>query len=130
MAWLHPVLGITAVLLILWLGMAGLRARQRDPQAPAARRSHRRFTPLAVVLVLLALAGGMGSVALLREDLSLGQSWHFRVALLCAGLAVASWLSSRRLHQDPRLRRLHPWIGLALMASAAAMAALGVGMLP
>lgn len=130
MAWLHPVLGITAVLMIFWLGMAGLRSRQRDPHAPAARRLHRRFTPVAAALVLLALVFGMGSVWMLREDMQVGQSWHFRAGWVCAALALAAWASSRRLHQDPRLKSLHPWIGLALMASAATMAALGVGMLP
>ena len=130
MAWFHPVLGITAVLLILWVGMAGLAARQRDPAAPAKRRQHKRFAPVAALLAGLALCGGMASVAFIRDDLDLAASWHFRVGWLCAALALGSWLSSRGIHRDPRLERLHPWLGLALMASAATLAALGVGLLP
>lgn len=134
MAWLHPVLGICTVLLILWVGMAGLGSRQRDPSAPAKRRQHARLAPVAGVLSLLAAVAGTASAALIRDDLVVATSWHFRVGWLCAALAVAAWLSSRRIHQAPQRKRqwkkLHPWIGLCLMAAAASVAALGVGMLP
>lgn len=130
MAWLHPVLGITAVLLVAWMAMAGLRSRQRDPYAPQARRLHRRYAPLAGLLVVLAALAGTTSVGLLRQDMDLGQTWHFRVGWTAATLSVLTWLSSRRIHQQPRLKRVHPWLGLLLLAACATVALLGLDLLP
>ncbi|NOY27631.1 MAG: DUF4079 family protein, partial [Oligoflexia bacterium] len=121
MVWLHPVLGILAVLLILWTGMAGLSARQRDPSAPAKRRLHHRFAPVAGLLAGLAAVAGTLTVIFVRDDLDVAASWHFRAGWLCVLLATGSWFSSRQLHQRPGRRRLHPWIGLALMATAVAV---------
>lgn len=127
MEWLHPAIGLLAVLLVVWVGMAGLRSRQRDPLAPAARRQHARFAPLAGLLVLLAALSGSGSVGLLRPDLALAQSPHFGAGLLVLLLAGLAALSSR---QPDRRRRWHPVIGLLLLLACVGQALLGLSLLP
>lgn len=130
MAWLHPALGLLAVALVAWMAFSGLDSRKRRPEALEARRRHKRWTPWAAALCVLAALGGTASVVLLRPDMTLAETWHFRTGWACAALAVAAWLSSRGLHQAPARKALHPWVGILLLAAAMATAFLGIEHLP
>lgn len=130
MAWLHPALGILATILIVWMAFQGLDSRKRRPEALQARQRHRRWTPVAAVLAVLAAIGGTASVEWLRPDMDLAETWHFRTGWACAALGAVAWLTSRGLHRKPALKALHPWVGLALLAAAMATAFLGIEHLP
>lgn len=130
MVWLHPIVGSCAVILVVWMALAGLDSRKARPEARVARLRHRRFTPVAASLCLLAAFAGTASVLWLRDDMDLAGTWHFRTGWTCALLAAAAWLSSRFLPRDRRARRVHPWIGLGLLAAAVATAFLGLEHLP
>lgn len=127
MAWLHPVSGVIAVLLVAWMAMAGLRARQRDPLAPHARRLHARFAPLAALFVTVAALSGPASTAFVREDIAFASTPHFVLGMVTLGLALLTAFSSRYL---PRTRKLHPILGLSLLGACVGQALLGLGMLP
>ncbi|MCB9779955.1 MAG: DUF4079 family protein [Alphaproteobacteria bacterium] len=130
MEWIHPALGLVAVLLVLWGGWQGLTARGRRPEAPAARRRHRRLGPAAAVTCTLALVGGIASVLWLRDDMDLAATWHFRTGIATAALAVVAWVLSWQLHRHPSRKALHPWVGIALMGAALATFFLGLEHLP
>lgn len=127
MAWLHPVSGVLAVFLVSWMAMAGLRARQRDPLAPQARRLHARFAPVAAVLVIVAAISGPLSTAFLREDIAFASTPHFVLGMVTLTLALATSAASWAL---PRTRTLHPILGLMLLAACVGQALLGLGLLP
>ncbi len=127
MAWLHPVSGVLAVLLVAWMAMAGLRARQRDPLAPESRRLHARYAPVAAAVVSLAALSGPASTALLRDDIAFASTPHFVLGMITLALALLTALTSRQL---PRTRKIHPVLGLALLAACVGQALLGLGMLP
>lgn len=130
MSYVHPLVGTLVIALLLWVGAQGLRSRHKARYAPGARKLHARFAPVALWgCVVVAVAGPL-SVVFTREDLELVDSWHFWFGWLVALLMVSAWFSSRRLHEDPRLKQLHPYFGIAAMLLAIFGAMLGFGMLP
>lgn len=130
MAWLHPAVGVVATILVVWMALAGLDGRRPTRQGLAARRRHRRFTPVAASLAVLAAILGTASVVWVREDMAPARTWHFRIGWLCAAFAGAAWLSSRGIHRSPTAKALHPWLGIGLLAAAVASALLGIEHLP
>lgn len=130
MSYLHPLVGTLTIALLLWVGTQGLRSRHKARYAPAARRAHAKFAPAALWACIAVAIAGPVSVVLTREDLELVDSWHFWFGWLVALLMVSAWFTSRRLHQDPRFKQLHPYFGIAAMLLAIFGAMLGFGMLP
>lgn len=130
MSYVHPLAGALAIALLLWVGSQGLRSRHKARYAQAARRHHARFAPLALWACLAVAVAGPVSVVLTREDLELVDSWHFWFGWIVALLMTTAWFTSRRLHQDPRLKRLHPFFGITAMLLSIFGAMLGFGMLP
>lgn len=127
---LHPILGAASILLMLWIATLGFRGRHRKPYAADARRVHARLARLALAMVLLSAVAGTTSVALIRDDLDLAGSWHFRVGWgLALLMLVQAWLSSR-FPARPGLRPVHAGLGVLTAAVGAALAALGMQMLP
>jgi hypothetical protein len=130
MVYVHPILGAVSVLLACWLAIHGLRSRHPAPYAPESRRLHRTVAPWMLGLWVATWSAGLASTAFLREDLPAARSVHFAVA--CTGVALfgAGWLLSRRFATAPWGRRVHPWLGLAGVACALALAVLGMRLLP
>lgn len=128
---LHPLLGAIAVCSLFLLGLRGLHSRRKRPDAARARVTHRRFTPLALLLVAASYLGGIGSVVLLRPELDLAGSVHF---LLASGLLATMaflWLRSpARTGHEPGAARVHVGLGAVAMGTALMVAALGLGLLP
>lgn len=130
MVYLHPIVGALAVALICWVALHGLRSRHRASYAVHARRTHRRFAPWILGLCWLALVLGVGSTALLRDDLDVAASRHFAVAVVVVAAMTTLWIVSRRMHRAPRLRSVHRWIGLGTLGCALLLAVFGMSLLP
>jgi len=130
MAWVHPALGVVGALLTIWVGFLGLRSRQKRPDAPVARKRHRRFSTWAWIAVLVAAVAGPASTLLFRKDLKFAESIHLPVALLVAALMTAGWYTSRQPRAKAALWEWHPYLGIAAMLGAAWALLLGLGILP
>ena len=136
MAWLHPILGLAAVVAMLVTAKLGLDARRGNARA---RRWHRRLRAVVLGLTGLAGVGGLLSMALLRPDLHLrdapgtspiGHTAHFWAALVTVvalGLAATVQPGAR---QNPVYKRVHPVLGLTACAGAVLAVLLGLRMLP
>lgn len=129
MVYVHPILGILTVLLVGWLAIHGLRARHAAPYALGSRRRHGRWALRIFGLWAATLATGLASTALLRDDLPAARSAHFGVACVGFLLFASAWWLSRNL-AAPWARRVHPWVGLGGLATALALAVLGMRLLP
>lgn len=128
---LHPLLGAVAVFSVFLLGLRGLHARRKRPDAARSRAIHRRWTPLALALVAASFVGGIGSVVLLRPDLDPAGSVHFVLACGLLVLMAALWARSpARTAHEPRAVRWHVGLGAAAMAASLFVLALGLGLLP
>lgn len=130
LAYVHPALGLLAIGLMFWLGLAGLRARHRRPYAPKMRSLHRRYAPWILALVAATGSIGMATVAGLRDDLVLAEGWHFRLGVATMVLMGALWLLSLGLPRHKAAKVLHPAVGLVALAIAAATFAFGIDLLP
>ncbi len=130
MVYLHPILGAITVALAVFLGMQGLRSTHRAPYARGARRLHGRLAWGVYAVCVLALALGIGSTAWLRDDLDPATTLHFPAAVGLVGLMTVSAVTAKRLRAWSAAPRVHKWIGVALMAVAAAVAVLGMRLLP
>jgi hypothetical protein len=108
----------------------GWRARRRGAGAARARARHAALMPWVWALVLLTWAGGVATVWALREDLETAASGHFAVGAAIVALLTAGGLVSRRIGDDPRARRLHPWIGAAALLLAGVQVFLGLQIMP
>lgn len=130
MVYAHPVLGFLAVLAVFWAASVGLRARHKAAYAREARVQHRWAGPLAFALCAFAAIGGLGSVAFLRDDLSLAASWHFAAGGGAAAVMGFAAVSSRVLPGNRAARRMHPLFGMLAVALAVATVGLGMRLLP
>ncbi len=130
MAYIHPIIGLLAVSLLLWVASRGLRARQRRPDASAARATHRRLAPVALLVALGTALAGTGSAWFFRKDLGVATTWHFRVSWAVVGLLVTAWLLSRRFPTAPNARQAHALVGIAAALGALIGLLLGLGILP
>jgi hypothetical protein len=117
LAFVHPVLGVAALVFLAWIGSLGLRSRERG--GAALRPRHARLAPWAYAAIAGNFVLGLASTWLWRRDLELAAGAHFWIgAAICVVLGVAALLS-RRLPGDATARRVHPALGmLALLLSA------------
>lgn len=130
MAFVHPVIGAVALLWAAWLLSRGLVVRQGGPGATAARRVHKRWSWWVLGAMWLAFGTGLGSTLALRPDLRLGETWHTALGVAVVGLFTLGGLLTRAFTRDPRLRAIHPWIGIAAVAIGVAHAIAGIELLP
>lgn len=129
--YLHPATGALTLALLLYVGSLGLslRTARRDRAAIAAR--HARWARVAYAAVLLSWLAGAVSVAVGRQDLSVGASLHFRTGSALALFLTGSWLTGRAMQRGSRdARDWHPWLGAAALLLAAAHAASGLRLTP
>jgi hypothetical protein len=115
--------------LLAYVGSLGLRARSDHRHARRYLGAHARLGPIAYALILVSWAGGILSTWLLRPDLELAASPHFRIGVALALTLSGGFLSSRRMDRAA-LRRLHPWFGVAAILLAAAQVFFGLQITP
>jgi uncharacterized membrane protein len=130
MAFVHPLIGTLTILATLWIMSRGLTARSGTKHATAARRLHKRWAPWVLAAMVLSGVTGVASTLTIRPDLHLGQTWHLAVGWVAIGLMAAAGLLTRAFTRDPRLRSVHPWIGVASAVLALLQGILGIELLP
>ncbi|MBX2797482.1 MAG: DUF4079 family protein [Myxococcales bacterium] len=129
-AFVHPVIGTIVVLYSVWIMREGLVARQRSKRSHKARRTHKRWAWYALWGMGLAVLTGMLSTIGLRDDIELGETWHLALGWGLLGLMALAALLTRYFTHDARLRRIHPWIGIAAVVGGIAQAIVGIELLP
>ncbi len=129
LAYIHPVLAGVTVLLLGYVGSLGLRARNDRRHAREYLERHARLAPIMYTLILISWAAGFLSTWLLRRDLELASSAHFRIGVALVVVLSGGALSSRWMHRST-IRALHPWCGVAAMLLAAAQVFFGLQITP
>lgn len=130
MAFVHPVIGALTVLLAVFVMSRGLASRRAAPRAHAARRIHRRWAPWALAAMVLSAVTGTASTIYLRQDLTLGETWHLAVGWTAVAWMSAAGLLTRAFTRNPGLRAVHPWLGIVSVGLALLQAILGIQLLP
>ncbi len=80
-------------------------------------------------LALASWAAGFVSTWLLRHDLELAQSPHFRIGVALVAALTGGALTSRWINHT-LVRTIHPWFGAAAMLLAAAQVFFGLQITP
>jgi uncharacterized membrane protein len=124
--WLHPALGLAAVVLLAHAARHGLNIRRRARSD--ARLSHPRLALRAWWLVAANWVLGLLTVRFFRPDLDLAASTHFQAGTAVLVLLSIAGLLSRRIDEDPRMRRIHPAIGAIALLLAGVQVFLGLQM--
>lgn len=127
--YLHPLLGSAALILTVWLAMAGLRSRHQASYAAAARRTHRRLWPYVFGLVGLTAVGGTASVVFLRDDLSLASTNHFLAGWGLFTVMAVLWGLSRAFPAS-WARQVHLLTGFLCLLVGITVLVLGFDLLP
>lgn len=127
--YVHPVTAGVVLTLLGYVGSLGLRARSQPRQAHAHLARHVRLAPLLYVLILASWIDGVVSTWLLRHDLDLAASVHFRFGIWSVVALSGSALTSRWIDR-PTMRAVHPWFGAAAMLIAAAQVFFGLQITP
>jgi hypothetical protein len=129
LAYIHPVTAALTVVFLGYVGSLGLRARNDRRHARQLLARHARLAPIMYGLALASWTAGFLSTWLLRHDLELAASAHFRIGGALVVALSAGTLSSRWM-QRPAIRALHPWFGAAAMLLAAAQVFFGLQITP
>ena len=129
LAYVHPVIGALTVGLLVYVGSLGLRARSDRRRVRQLLAQHARLAPILYALILVSWAAGVVSTWLLRRDLELAASPHFRIGILLVLALSGSWLTSRLMARTG-MRAIHPWFGAAAMLLAAAQVFFGLQITP
>lgn len=129
LAYIHPVTAALTVLLLGYVGSLGLRARNDRRHARQLLARHARLAPVMYGLALASWAGGFLSTWILRHDLELAASAHFRIGGALVLALSGGAVSSRWMGREP-IRALHPWFGAAAMLLAAAQVFFGLQITP
>jgi hypothetical protein len=127
--YIHPATAALVVALLGYVGSLGLRARNDRRQARVLLARHARLAPWAYGLVLASWAGGFLSTWLLRHDLELATSTHFRIGVAIV-IALSGGALTSRWMRHPQVRALHPWFGAAALLLAAAQIFFGLQITP
>lgn len=117
------------MLLLAYIGSLGLRARNDRRHARTYLTRHARLGPVTYALVLVSWLTGVLSTWLVRNDLEVAASPHFRIGVALVLALSASWLTSRWIRRAD-MRGLHPWFGAAAMLLAAAQVFFGLQITP
>lgn len=127
--YIHPITAALTVALLGYVGSLGLRARNDRRQAREHLRRHASLAPIAYALVLASWGGGFLSTWLLRRDLELASSAHFRIGAALVLSLSAGALTSRWMDRAA-IRAIHPWCGAAALLLAAAQVFFGLQITP
>ena len=129
LAYVHPIAAGFTVAFLVYVGSLGLRARNDRRRARQLLAQHARLAPILYGLVLVSWIGGVLSTWLLRRDLELAASPHFRIGILLV-LALSGSVLTSRLMTRTMMRAIHPWCGVAAMLLAAAQVFFGLQITP
>lgn len=130
----HPLIGTLALLLAFLVfrdGFAQRKQRLRRVQAPAgSRKRHVALGPWAMIFMLAAAFGGLGSAALLRQWKVL-DTFHGWLGLFTALLFVVLWRLGRPLvPQGGPGSNTHGLLGLLALFAGGLTGVLGISLLP
>jgi Protein of unknown function (DUF4079) len=129
LAYLHPAAAALTVVLLGYTGSLGLRARSDRRHARQLLERHARLAPIVYGLAAASWAAGVLSTWLLRHDLELAASAHFRIGIALVIALTGGALSSRWM-AHAGVRAVHPWFGAAAMLLAAAQVFFGLQITP
>jgi hypothetical protein len=129
LAYIHPITAGLALALLAYVGSLGLRARSDRRHARQHLMRHAQLAPWMHGLVVASWAVGAVSTWLLRRDLELAASAHFRIGVALALTLSGGALSARWMHRA-EIRAIHPWFGAAAMLLAAAQVFFGLQITP
>ena len=127
LAFVHPMLALGTLAFIVWVASLGLRSRERG--GGHLRPRHARWATVAYWLMVANVALGVVSTWMLRADLEVLRSMHFRLGLGIVALLSVAALTSKRLANDTA-RLLHPILGLLAVVLAALQVFFGMPLLP
>lgn len=130
MAFVHPVIGVVTILFTMWISSRGLVARRGTQASSPARRFHRKYAVYALAAMVVSSLTGMASTVWLREDLTLGQTWHLALAWVIVGLMGLSGLLTRYFTRNASLRAVHPTLGILAVVASILQAIIGIELLP
>lgn len=130
----HPLVGAAALLLALFVfrdGFAQRKQRLRRAKAPeGSRRRHVRLGPWALVAMLAATAGGLGTAVFVRGWRPLG-TLHGWLGGATALVFVGLWrLGVRLAPQGGAGANTHGLLGLLALFAAGLTGVLGLSLLP
>jgi uncharacterized protein DUF4079 len=129
LVYVHPISAAVTLALLGYVGSLGLRARADRRRGLHLLRRHARLAPVMYALVVTSWMAGVVSTWLLRRDLELATSPHFRIGIAIVLTLSAGAVTSRWMHR-PQIRALHPWFGAAAMLLAAAQVFFGLQLTP
>jgi len=129
LTYVHPLTAAVVLLLTAYVAALGIRARNDRRRARELLRRHAALAPWAYGLIVASWIAGVGTTWLLRPELDLGESQHFRVGLALVAALTASTVSSRWMRR-PAVRSIHPWFGVAAVLLAAAQIFFGLQITP
>lgn len=131
MDYLHPIAGFATLLLLVYVGLLGLRLRSARRERARLAALHARLGPWLYALVLGSWAAGALSVIWTRPDLALADSLHFRSGAALVLLLTGSAITSRLLRRgNLNAREVHPWLGVAAVLLAAIHLVTGLRITP
>lgn len=133
LAWVHPLVMLTAICTGGWVLRLGLRMRAvrgRGQKRPKAWwHQHIRFARAALTIGLVGLVlGPLTWVGLRGEPLL--SSLHGKVGVATATLALGAWLVGRRLAVGRGQRELHALLGILTVLGALVALLTGLELLP
>lgn len=129
LTYLHPLTAAAVLLLLAHVASLGIRARNDPRRAPQLLRRHARLAPWVYGLILATWLAGLATTWLLRPELDLAGSQHFRVGLALVAALSASALSSRWI-RFAAVRAIHPWFGVLGVLLAVAQIFFGLQITP
>lgn len=130
----HPLVGAVALLLAFFVfrdGLAQRKQRLRRRQAPeGSRRRHVKLGPWAMLFMVAATCGGMGTAVFVR-DLKLLDTFHGWLGLVTTLGFVALWrLGLQLVPQGGPRSNTHGLLGLLALFAAGLTGVLGISLLP
>ena len=97
-------MGVVGALLTIWVGFLGLRSRQKRPDAPVARKRHRRFSTWAWIAVLVAAVQQVHSVRMQVRAASANQNLEKRCAMNSTICKRHNWVAQLFRTEMARLK--------------------------
>ncbi len=129
LTYLHPVTGGAVLLLLVWAGTLGLRARNQPRHRRRLLALHARWAPVAFWLMLATWVAGVATTWWLRHDIEVGETTHFAIGNVLVAVLVGAWLTAQRMDHRT-VRELHPWFGVAALLLSAAQVFFGLQITP
>jgi hypothetical protein len=129
LVYIHPIGAALMIALLGYVGSLALRARSDRRQARQLLARHARLARILYGVVLAVWASGVLSTWMLRRDLAVSESGHFRVGLVLVMVLSGSAVSSHWMTRSS-IRAVHPWLGAGAMLLAAAQVFFGLEILP